>query len=139
MECVVNEMFGLVVLIYLVVDVDEVVEKVNDIDYGFNVSVWVGFIVEGQRIVVWLWLGMVNVDEGYVFVWGSFSVLMGGMGFLGVGCWYGLEGLFKYIELQMIVIVCVFNFDLFFGILVIVWQKLLLFIVCIVMKFFGCR
>lgn len=42
---------------------------------------------------------MVNVDEGYVFVWGSFSVLMGGMGFLGVGCWYGLEGLFKYIEL----------------------------------------
>lgn len=47
MECVVNEMFGLVVLIYLVVDVDEVVEKVNDIDYGFNVSVWVGFIVEG--------------------------------------------------------------------------------------------
>lgn len=100
--CFGEETFGPLVSIYPVDSIDEAIEKANDTEYGLNASVFAGSEAEGIEIARRIEAGTVNVGEGYISAWGSYSAPMGGMKTSGVGRRHGEEGLFKYTEAQTV-------------------------------------
>lgn len=102
--CFGEETFGPVVSIYPVDSVEEAIEKANDTEYGLNASVFAATPDQGLEIARRINAGTVNVDEGYVAAWASYSAPMGGMGVSGVGRRHGPEGLLKYTEPQTVAV-----------------------------------
>ncbi len=97
-----DETFGPVVSVSRFSDIDDVVERANDSDYGLNFSLWTGNTRRGRAIATRLQAGTVNVNEGYVATWASVDAPMGGMKASGLGRRHGAVGIQKYTDSQTI-------------------------------------
>src|SRR5207344_2118067 len=75
-----EETFGPVVALYRVASDDEAVAAMNDSEFGLNASVWTADLDRGRSIARRVRAGSVNVNEGYVAVWGSLGAPQGGIG-----------------------------------------------------------
>jgi succinate-semialdehyde dehydrogenase/glutarate-semialdehyde dehydrogenase len=99
-----DETFGPVVAVSRFSDVEEVVERSNDSDYGLNFSVWTRDTKRGREMATRLKAGTVNINEAYAAAWASVDAPMGGMKDSGLGRRHGQEGIQKYCEPQTIAI-----------------------------------
>ncbi|HEX5332458.1 MAG TPA: succinic semialdehyde dehydrogenase [Cellulomonas sp.] len=99
-----EETFGPVVSVYRVASDDEAVAAMNDSPYGLNASVWTRSARRGAAIAARVHAGTVNVNEGYVAVWGSTGAPQGGRGHSGLGHRHGREGLWATTDLQSVAI-----------------------------------
>src|SRR3954447_3513109 len=99
-----DETFGPVVAVSRFSDVDEVVERANDSEYGLNFSLWTRDTSRGRELATRLKAGTVNVNEAYAAAWASVDAPMGGMKDSGLGRRHGSEGIRKYCEAQTIAI-----------------------------------
>jgi succinate-semialdehyde dehydrogenase/glutarate-semialdehyde dehydrogenase len=97
-----DETFGPVVSVSRFSDVDEVVGRANDSDYGLNFSVWTKNTRRGRELATRLEAGTVNVNEGYVATWASVDAPMGGMKASGLGRRHGAVGIQKYTDSQTV-------------------------------------
>jgi len=99
-----EETFGPVVSVYRVASDDEAVAAMNDSPYGLNASVWTRSTRRGAAIAARVRAGTVNVNEGYVAVWGSTGAPQGGRGHSGLGHRHGREGLWATTDLQSVAV-----------------------------------
>jgi succinate-semialdehyde dehydrogenase/glutarate-semialdehyde dehydrogenase len=99
-----DETFGPVVAVSRFSDVDDVVDRSNDSDYGLNFSVWTRDTRRGREIATRLKAGTVNVNEAYAAAWASVDAPMGGMKDSGLGRRHGAEGIRKYCEAQTVAV-----------------------------------
>jgi aldehyde dehydrogenase (NAD+) len=90
-----EEIFGPVLAVIAVDDVDEAVRVANDSDYGLSGAVWAGNVAEAVAVARRLRTGQVSVNGG------RFNVLapFGGFKRSGVGRELGPHGLAEYFEL----------------------------------------
>jgi succinate-semialdehyde dehydrogenase/glutarate-semialdehyde dehydrogenase len=99
-----DETFGPVVSVARFGDVDEVVSRANDSDYGLNFSIWTRDTARGRQIATRLKAGTVNINEGYAAAWASVDAPMGGMKASGLGRRHGAPGIVKYTEQQTVAV-----------------------------------
>ncbi|MBD0292158.1 MAG: aldehyde dehydrogenase family protein [Jiangellaceae bacterium] len=99
-----EETFGPVVAIYSVPNDDAAIAAANASPFGLNASVWTSNKERGIAVAKRLRFGSVNVNEGYVAVWGSHDVPFGGMKDSGLGRRHGRDGILRYTEPQAIAI-----------------------------------
>jgi succinate-semialdehyde dehydrogenase/glutarate-semialdehyde dehydrogenase len=99
-----DETFGPVVAVSRFSDVDEVVRRANDSDYGLNFSIATGDASRGRELATRLQAGTVNINEAYAATWASVDAPMGGMKASGLGRRHGEVGITKYTESQTIAV-----------------------------------
>jgi succinate-semialdehyde dehydrogenase / glutarate-semialdehyde dehydrogenase len=97
-----DETFGPVVSVSRFSDLDDVIGRANDSDYGLNFSVWTRNTRRGREVATRLEAGTVNVNEGYVATWASVDAPMGGMKASGLGRRHGAVGIQKYTDSQTV-------------------------------------
>src|SRR3954452_1923862 len=97
-----DETFGSGVSVSLFSDLDDVIGRANDSDYGLNFSVWTRNTRRGREVATRLEAGTVNVNEGYVATWASVDAPMGGMKASGLGRRHGAVGIQKYTDSQTV-------------------------------------
>jgi succinate-semialdehyde dehydrogenase/glutarate-semialdehyde dehydrogenase len=85
-------------------DVEDVVRRANDSDYGLNFSIWTKDTARGRQIAERLQAGTVNINEGYSAAWASVDAPMGGMKASGLGRRHGAVGIQKYTEQQTVAV-----------------------------------
>ncbi|KAB3523112.1 aldehyde dehydrogenase family protein [Corynebacterium sp. zg254] len=90
-----EEVFGPVVYIEPVSDLQDAVEKANDTAYGLNASVFAQSET-AWRIGSQIQAGSVSLNDGYMAAWASIDNPMGGMKESGMSHRHGEEGLIKY-------------------------------------------
>jgi acyl-CoA reductase-like NAD-dependent aldehyde dehydrogenase len=96
---VVEEAFGPVLPLLRFDDIDDVIRRANDTEYGLAGSVWTKDLEKGAEIAARFDAGTVWVNEAqYVVPWASF----GGHKQSGVGSEHGREGLLEYTSAQTI-------------------------------------
>ncbi len=91
-----EEVFGPVLAVVPVADVDEAIAASNDSDYGLSGAVWAADADEGRAIAMRLRTGRVSVNGGRSSVLSPF----GGFRKSGVGRELGPHGLSEYFELM---------------------------------------
>ena len=96
-----QEVFGPVVYVQRVRDVEEAIEQANKLPYGLNSSVF-GQPETAQGIAEKIDAGSVTINDGYASTWASISTPLGGVKESGVGRRHGHEGLTKYTEAKNI-------------------------------------
>jgi len=74
----------------------------NDSDYGLNASVWSGSKRHGMAVARQIEAGMVNVNEAFAAVFGSFDAPSGGMKSSGLGERHGIEGIREFTNARAI-------------------------------------
>jgi succinate-semialdehyde dehydrogenase/glutarate-semialdehyde dehydrogenase len=99
-----DETFGPVVAVSRFSDLEDVIARANDSDYGLNFSLWTRDTDRGLEIGSRLRAGTVNVNEGYIAAWASVDAPMGGMKASGLGRRHGAEGIKKYTEAQTVAV-----------------------------------
>ena len=99
-----EETFGPVAAVARFRDVDDVVQRANDSDYGLNFSIYTRNAARGHELATRLKAGTVNVNEAYGAAWGSVDAPMGGMKASGLGRRHGAVGITKYTEEQTIAV-----------------------------------
>jgi succinate-semialdehyde dehydrogenase/glutarate-semialdehyde dehydrogenase len=118
-----DETFGPVVAVSRFSDLEEVVQRANDSDYGLNFSVWTKNTRRGRELATRLEAGTVNVNEGYVATWASVDAPMGGMKASGLGRRHGAVGIQKYTESQTVSVQRVIPIAPPFGVPQALWAK----------------
>lgn len=96
-----EEVFGPVVYIEKVRNLDEAVDLANDTEYGLNASVFAA-PKTGWRLAKKLEAGSVGINDGYAATWGSVDSPLGGMKQSGMARRHGDEGLLKYTEARTV-------------------------------------
>jgi succinate-semialdehyde dehydrogenase/glutarate-semialdehyde dehydrogenase len=104
MDLCAEETFGPVVAVYPFDDVDEVIERANDTEYGLNASLWTGDTGKAEELAIRIETGTVNINEAYAAAWGSMDAPMGGFKASGLGRRHGAEGITKYTESQTVAV-----------------------------------
>jgi succinate-semialdehyde dehydrogenase/glutarate-semialdehyde dehydrogenase len=99
-----DETFGPVVSVSRFDDVEDVIRRANDSDYGLNFSIWTKDTARGREIAERLQAGTVNINEGYSAAWASVDAPMGGMKASGLGRRHGAVGIQKYTEQQTVAV-----------------------------------
>ncbi|RAV31928.1 succinic semialdehyde dehydrogenase [Corynebacterium heidelbergense] len=94
-----EEVFGPVVYIERVEDLDRAVELANDTSYGLNASVFAKPST-AHRIAPAIAAGSVSINDGYTASWCAIENPMGGMKESGVSHRHGDDGLLKYTAMQ---------------------------------------
>lgn len=98
---VVEEAFGPVLPLLKFRDLDDVIARANDTEYGLAASVWGRDVAAARRIAERIEAGTVWVNEVHTF---SPHVAFGGHKQSGIGIENALEGLMEYTNAQTLVI-----------------------------------
>jgi succinate-semialdehyde dehydrogenase/glutarate-semialdehyde dehydrogenase len=96
------ETFGPVCSVYKWHYDEDLVEFVNNTDYGLSAGIVSKNISWANRIAGRLHVGGVNINEAFASAYASIDAPMGGMKQSGVGRRHGVAGLLKYTESQTI-------------------------------------
>lgn len=96
-----EEVFGPVVYVQPVADLQEAVELANDTPYGLNSSVWAK-PETAWRIAPQIQAGSVAINDGYAAPWSAIEAPSGGMKESGMAARHGETGLLKYTAAQNI-------------------------------------
>lgn len=96
-----EEVFGPVVYVRPVADLQEAVELANDTSYGLNASIWAQ-PETAWRIAAKIQSGSVAINDGYVAPWSAIGAPSGGMKESGMSARHGDIGLLKYTAAQNI-------------------------------------
>lgn len=96
-----KEVFGPVVYVQRVRDLDEAVELANATNYGLNASVFAD-PETGWELAQRIESGSVTINDGYAATWASISTPLGGVKESGMGRRHGAEGITKYTEVKNI-------------------------------------
>lgn len=96
-----QEVFGPVVFVQRVRDIDEAIFLANETSYGLNASVF-GKPETARDIAERIDAGGVTINDGYAATWASISTPLGGVKESGVARRHGEEGLTKYTEAKNI-------------------------------------
>ncbi len=99
-----EETFGPVVSLYRFGDLEQVLNLINQSEYGLNASVWTRDLRKGREVAARIQAGTVNVNESYAAAWASMDAPMGGFKASGLGRRHGREGLYRFTEVQTIAI-----------------------------------
>lgn len=94
MDIFYEEIFGLVILFIIFEMEDEVIEMVNDSEFGFVFYFYIKDLVCVEKVGVVLEYGMVGVNEIVIF---NLEILFGGVKYFGFGCENGYYGMEEYI------------------------------------------
>lgn len=92
-----EEVFGPVVYIQPVANVDDAVAAANGTCYGLNSSIFAA-PKTAWKLAPRIHAGSVNINDGYVAGWASIDSPIGGYKESGVSRRHGAEGLYKYTE-----------------------------------------
>lgn len=98
---VTEEAFGPVLPLLKFSDIDEVIARANDTDYGLAASVWSKDIEQARAIAERIEAGTVWINEIHSF---SPHIAFGGHKQSGIGIENGLDGLAEYTNAQTIVV-----------------------------------
>jgi acyl-CoA reductase-like NAD-dependent aldehyde dehydrogenase len=98
-RCVVEEAFGPVLPILKFSDLEEVIERANDTEYGLAASVWSADVVKASAIARRLDAGTVWINQIHVF---GPDIPFGGRKQSGLGIENSLHGLSEYCDIQTI-------------------------------------
>ena len=96
-----QEVFGPVVYVQRVADIDEAIRLANNTNYGLNASIF-GAPDTAWEIAQQVDAGGVTINDGYAATWASVSTPLGGVKESGVARRHGPEGLTKYTEVKNI-------------------------------------
>ena len=102
MEVCRTETFGPVASLYVWTDEDDLVQRVNDTEYGLSASIVKPSVRHARALARRLRVGGVNINEAFGAAYASIDAPMGGMGASGLGRRHGAEGILKYTEAQTI-------------------------------------
>ncbi|HEV2635165.1 MAG TPA: succinic semialdehyde dehydrogenase [Actinocrinis sp.] len=97
-----DETFGPVVAVYPFKNENEVIEMVNDTNFGLAGSIWTRDSKRAREAALRIHAGMINVNEGHAATFGSIGASIGGMRDSGLGRRNGPEGILRYTETQAI-------------------------------------
>ena len=97
-----TETFGPVCSIYTYADETELLQRVNDTEYGLSAAIVSASPTRARELARKLRVGAVNINEAFGAAYASIDAPMGGMHASGVGRRHGAEGLLKYTEVQTI-------------------------------------
>ncbi len=97
-----DETFGPVVALYRVRSDAEAVARINDSEFGLNVSLWTGSERRGRALAARVRAGIVNINEGYAAGWSAYGAPVGGWGSSGLGARHGREGLLATTRTQTV-------------------------------------
>ncbi|WP_343673298.1 aldehyde dehydrogenase family protein [Paraburkholderia heleia] len=98
-RCVVEEAFGPVLPILKYRDVDEVVRRANDTEYGLAASIWSADVEKARDVARRLEAGTVWINQIHVF---GPDIAFGGHKQSGMGIENSLHGLSEYCNMQTI-------------------------------------
>lgn len=98
-RCVVEEAFGPVLPMLKYRDIDEVIQRANNTEYGLAASVWSSDLEEAQRIAQKIEAGTVWINHAHQF---SPSIAFGGHKTSGLGIENSLHGLSEYCNMQTV-------------------------------------
>lgn len=98
-----EEVFGPVVVLHRVADVNEGIAKANDSRYGLNASLWTS-PKRAKELAPQIQAGSVNVNDGFAASFASVDAPMGGFKDSGVGRRQAAEGLLKYTDAQTVTV-----------------------------------
>ena len=93
-----DETFGPACAIYSWNTEAELLERVNDTDYGLSAAIVTRDVAAARRLATKLHVGAVNINEPYAAAFASVDAPMGGLGASGLGRRHGAQGLLKYTE-----------------------------------------
>ncbi len=96
-----EEVFGPVIYVQKVRDVEEALRLANDTTYGLNACIF-GDPRTAWEVAPRIEAGSVNINDGYTASWGSVDIPLGGVKESGMSRRHGREGLLKYTETQNI-------------------------------------
>ena len=97
-----EEIFGPVVSVHPVPDVETAIAAANDTDGGLHASVWSRDRERGLAVAEAIDCGSVAVNDAYVASYGAMDAPMGGVGSSGIGRRHGREGFDRYLESRSI-------------------------------------
>lgn len=92
-----DEVFGPVVYVQRVSNLDEAVSLANATPYGLNASVFAASST-GREIAKRIEAGGVGINDGYAASWATVSIPLGGMKQSGQARRHGPDGMLKYTE-----------------------------------------
>lgn len=98
-RCVVEEAFGPVLPVLKYRDVDEVIDRANQTEYGLAASVWSADVKKAQSVARRLEAGTVWINQIHVF---GPDIAFGGHKQSGMGIENSLHGLAEYCNMQTI-------------------------------------
>ncbi|WJY97788.1 succinic semialdehyde dehydrogenase [Corynebacterium fournieri] len=96
-----QEVFGPVVYVQKVRDLDEAVDLANSLNYGLNASVFAAPST-AWKLAERIESGSVTINDGYASTWASVSTPLGGVKESGMARRHGPEGITKYTEVKNI-------------------------------------